>query len=120
MAFARSYDVCLLSRQARSEVSKYLVQWDKEASFLRSVAGGETSHADAADWSAVVVGNSYQVRILLHSAGALTRPRLLFAELRITCHLAHHQRSRFPVRQRRYIDSTSLFDSLVSIAIHEV
>lgn len=46
----------------RSGVTKYLVQWDKENSFGRSQAGGEISHAAAAEWSAVVVDTQYQVR----------------------------------------------------------
>lgn len=46
----------------RSGVSKYLVQWEKEESFDRSKVGGDVSHADAAEWSAVVVDTQYQVR----------------------------------------------------------
>lgn len=45
----------------RSGVSKYLVQWDKETNFGRSQAGGEVSHADAAQWSEVVADTQYQV-----------------------------------------------------------
>lgn len=51
------YPVCI----ARSGVSKYLVQWDKEDNFERSQAGGDVSHADAAEWSSVVVDTQYQV-----------------------------------------------------------
>lgn len=53
--------VCM-DTSARSGVSKYLVQWDKERSFGRSQAGGVVSHADAAEWSAVVTDTHYQVK----------------------------------------------------------
>lgn len=46
----------------RSEISKYLVQWDKEETFGRSYAGGDVSHSDASEWSSVVTGTHHQVR----------------------------------------------------------
>lgn len=52
---------------SRASVTKYLVQWDKEDDFRRSYIGGETSHADAARWSAVVNDTKYQASMVLSS-----------------------------------------------------
>lgn len=62
----------------RFGISKYLVQWDKDASFRRSQVGGVLSHADAAAWSEVVVTMQYQVlvRINNHSAYASVADQL--------------------------------------------
>lgn len=53
-----------LNHCIRSAITKYLVQWDKEENFGRSQVGVGVTHANAAEWSEVVVDTKYQVRRL--------------------------------------------------------
>lgn len=53
-----------LNHCIRWDISKYLVQWDKEENFGRSQVGVGVTHANAAEWSEVVVDTQYQVRRL--------------------------------------------------------